>query len=98
MAYLHLTLAHSKGQGQGHALFGNGYIGNSLRVRITIAIKLQFMYGLSMGIHQIAIPTLLFDLYLILVHLKDKVNVIQISQVNIYEIVKNMEHITIVID
>ena len=28
MAYLHLTLAHSKGEGQGHAHLDNEYLGN----------------------------------------------------------------------
>ena len=46
-AYLHLTLAHSKGQANGPANFNCEYLTNDKRglANINIAIKCEFAYG-----------------------------------------------------
>ena len=55
MVYLHLTLIHSKRQGQGHAHFDNEYLGHGDKLgKITILIKQQVMYGVSIGVFTLA--------------------------------------------
>ena len=50
LAYLHSTLDHSKGQGQGHAHFDNKYHWNGDIRKNTIDIKYQVMDGLLIDI------------------------------------------------
>ena len=78
LAYAHLTLAHSDGQGQSH--FDNNYLGDNdiYSVTINITIKQQVMYAFSIG---------LFIFGLDLPKVKVKVKVVDISPMNISEMV-----------
>ena len=42
LAYLYLTLEHSKGQDQGHAQFDNKYLGNSDRYETIITVDIKY--------------------------------------------------------
>ena len=71
MAYLHLTLAHSKAEGQGHADFDNEYLGNDDRE------------DKNYYCHQVKSHTWLLHIYIwIWAIVKVKVKILQISTVN----------------
>ena len=74
MVYLHLTLAHSKVQRQGHGHFDNELLGNGDRVKLLLPSNSKS----SMGFHLAYL-----HLTLAIVKVKVKVKVMHISTMSI---------------
>ena len=53
LAYLELTLNHSKGQGQCHAHFDYEYAHNGYSANIPTALKFEVAHGFSTGIFRL---------------------------------------------